>query len=163
MAHLSQNNVAKESPTPIEQSTNNLPQSMKRLSISASSAAAPSSPQASSPSRPHLQRNNSVSSPNGKIPPRSPLHRSPSSMSLDARSSTPTLLRKASMNSLHGIGGVTPSRDRTPSRASPSRRSSSASFVNGSALVGKSPLGYVFRIVHRFWTITYSEIERSKM
>jgi histone deacetylase HOS3 len=61
----------------------------------------------------------------------------------DARSSTPTLLRKASMNSIHGIGGVTPSRD----RASPSRRSSSASFVNGSTLVGKSPLSEVEDII----------------
>ena len=51
------------------------------------------------------------------------------------------------MNSLHGIGGVTPSRDRTPSRASPSRRSSSAPFVNGSTLVGKSPLSELEDVV----------------
>ena len=152
MAHLSQNNAVKESLTPSEplaQSTNNLPQPLKRLSISAASAT-PSSPQASSPSRAYLQCNNSSASPNGKVP-RIPLHRSPSSMSLggDARSSTPTLLRKASMNSLHGVGGVTPSRDRTPSLASPSRRSSSASFINGSTLVGKSPLGYVLGAIAR--------------
>jgi histone deacetylase HOS3 len=62
-------------------------------------------------------------------------------MSHDARSSTPTLLRKASMNSLHGIGGV------TPSRASPSRRSSSAQFTNASTMVGKSPLSEIEDIV----------------
>ncbi|EHK96373.1 putative Histone deacetylase HOS3 [Glarea lozoyensis 74030] len=53
--------------------------------------------------------------------------------SLDARSSTPSLLRKASMNSLHGVSGVTPPRS-SPSRASPSR-SSSAQYKNG-----RSPL-----------------------
>lgn len=42
------------------------------------------------------------------------------------------------MNSLQGVGGVVPAR--SPSRASPSRRSSSSSFLNGSTLVGKSPL-----------------------
>ena len=40
-----------------------------------------------------------------------------------------------------------PSRDQTPSRASPSRRSSSASFINGSTLVGKSPLSEIEDIV----------------
>ena len=45
------------------------------------------------------------------------------------------------MNSLHGVGGVAPSR--APSQASPSRRSSSASFLNGSTMVGKSPLSEI--------------------
>lgn len=53
-------------------------------------------------------------------------------MSLDRRSSTPSLHRKVSMNSLHGVGGI------TPPRASPSRRSSSAQPMGVS--VGKSPL-----------------------
>jgi histone deacetylase HOS3 len=38
------------------------------------------------------------------------------------------------MNSLHGVGGI------TPSRASSSRRSSSAQFSNASTMVGRSPL-----------------------
>jgi histone deacetylase HOS3 len=38
------------------------------------------------------------------------------------------------MNSLHGVGGI------TPSRSSSSRRSSSAQFTNASTLVGRSPL-----------------------
>ncbi|KAL3426013.1 histone deacetylase HOS3 [Phlyctema vagabunda] len=54
----------------------------------------------------------------------------PNGGNLDARSSTPTLLRKASMNSLHGI---------TPPRPSPSRRSSSAHVMNDSPKA-KSPL-----------------------
>lgn len=61
-------------------------------------------------------------------------------MSLDARTApSPTLHRKASMNSLHGVGGAASSA-RSPSRPSPSRRSSSASFINASTLVGKAPL-----------------------
>ncbi|KAG4431031.1 hypothetical protein IFR05_013489 [Cadophora sp. M221] len=59
-------------------------------------------------------------------------------MSTTSRSSTPTLLRKASMNSLHGVGGVTPSRN-----SSTSRRSSSAQFTNASTMVGKSPLSEI--------------------
>ncbi|KAG9238502.1 putative histone deacetylase HOS3 [Amylocarpus encephaloides] len=55
-------------------------------------------------------------------------------MSMDARSATPSLLRKASMNSLHGVGGVTPPRS-SPSRASLSGRSSSAQYRTG-----RSPL-----------------------
>lgn len=43
------------------------------------------------------------------------------------------------MNSLHGVGGGNTSA-RSPSRPSPSRRSSSASFINASTLVGKAPL-----------------------
>ncbi|KAG0653050.1 Histone deacetylase HOS3 [Hyphodiscus hymeniophilus] len=144
MAHLSQNGVSEESiPTPSSPSTNKVAHTIRRLSTHAAASATSSAYSSSSPSRTQLQRKSSSSSLSGKTPQRSPLHRSPSSMSLDARSSTPTLLRKASMNSLHGVGGVTPSRDRTPSRASLSRRSSSASFVNGSTLVGKSPLSEI--------------------
>lgn len=106
---------------PLPPSTNSLSQTLQKLSISAaSSTALPLSSQPSSPARSFAQHNSSVrtSSPNGRIPPRSPLHRSPSSMSQDTRSSTPTLHKKASMNSLHGIGN----QQRAPSRASPSRR-----------------------------------------
>jgi histone deacetylase HOS3 len=137
MAYSTSNNVVKET-APLPPSTNDasLSHSLKRLSISAASATAlPASPAPASPAGRTLgQRNNSIASPNGTLPPRSPLHRSPSSMSERSRSSTPALLRKASMNSLHGIGGV------TPSRSSSSRRSSSAQVLNASTMVGKSPL-----------------------
>ena len=105
---------------PLPPSTSSLSQTLQKLSIAASSTALPSSSQPSSPAR-TLPKQNSfdrTSSPNGRLPPRSPLHRSPSSMSQDTRSSTPTLHKKASMNSLHGIGN----QQRAPSRASPSRR-----------------------------------------
>lgn len=129
---------------PPSTSTNNsLSNSLARLSIGTAASTGLPSSQPSSPARSLGQRNNPIPSPNGKGPPRSPLYRSPSSMSLDRRSSTPgpSLARKASMNSLHGVGGVTPSR--APSRASPSRRSSSASFINGSTIIGKSPLSEI--------------------
>src|SRR5580700_12251666 len=107
-------------------STNGINSTLRRLSLNAASATA--HPQAPSPHR----TVNYPPSPSGKFASRSPLPRSPSSMSLDRRSSTPGLHRKASMNSLHGVGGV------TPPRPSPSRRSSSAQPV-GTA-IGKSPL-----------------------
>ncbi|KAH7309330.1 hypothetical protein BKA65DRAFT_610553 [Rhexocercosporidium sp. MPI-PUGE-AT-0058] len=138
------NNVARETPPPLPPTINNnqaaLSQSLRRLSLNQASATAlPASSQPSSPAR-NLgpQRSSSSASPNGRLPPRSPLHRSPSSMSTTSRSSTPTLLRKASMNSLHGVGGVTPSRN-----SSTSRRSSSAQFTNASTMVGKSPLSEI--------------------
>jgi histone deacetylase HOS3 len=131
------------SPAPLPPSTINNEATVsqfQRLSIStASGTALPPSPQVSSPSKALGQRNH-PSSPSAKTTPRSPLHRSPSSASLDARSSTPTTLhRKASMNSLHGVGGV------TPPRSSSSRRSSSAHIVNGhpAPAMGKSPLSGV--------------------
>ncbi|KAH8678884.1 hypothetical protein BGZ60DRAFT_428705 [Tricladium varicosporioides] len=117
------------------QSTNNtaFQNSLKRFSIGAAvSTALPPSPQPQSP-RAFPQRNLSSPSANGRTPSRSPHPRSPSAMSIDARASTPSLLRKASMNSLHGVGGV------TPPRSSPSR-ASSAQFMNGSTMVGRSPL-----------------------
>ncbi|KAF4624855.1 hypothetical protein G7Y89_g13314 [Cudoniella acicularis] len=120
------------SETPKGVSTNNtaFQNSLKRFSIgTAASTALPPSP-----SSPRNFAQNNLSSPNGRTPSRSPLPRSPSSMSVDARSSTPSLLRKkVSMNSLHGVGGV------TPPRSSPSR-ASSAHFMNGSTMVGRSPL-----------------------
>ncbi|TAQ91608.1 hypothetical protein B7494_g126 [Chlorociboria aeruginascens] len=70
------------------------------------------------------RQRNYQSSPTTKAPPRSPLRRTPSSMSLDARSPTPSLHRKASMNSLHGVGGVTPTRGSTPRRVSSAQVSS---------------------------------------
>jgi histone deacetylase HOS3 len=128
------------SPAPLPPSTINNETAVsqfQRLSIStASGTALPSSPQVNSPQKSLGQRNH-PSSPNAKTTPRSPLHRSPSSASLDARSSTPTTLhRKASMNSLHGVGGI------TPPRSSSSRRSSSAHVINGYPIptMGKSPL-----------------------
>ncbi len=128
------------SPAPLPPSTVNSEATVsqfQRLSIStASGTALPSSPQVSSPQN-SLGQRNYPSSPNAKTTPRSPLRSSPSSVSLDARSSTPTTLhRKASMNSLHGVGGV------TPPRSSSSRRSSSAHIINGypASAMGKPPL-----------------------
>ncbi|KAK0124818.1 hypothetical protein ONS96_008699 [Cadophora gregata f. sp. sojae] len=143
MAYPNPHNVSGETP-PLPPTTNNghaaLSQSDRRLTLNQASATAlPPSSQPSSPAR-NLgpQRSSSSASPNGRLPPRSPLHRSPSSMSTTSRSSIPTLLRKASMNSLHGVGGVTPSRN-----SSTSRRSSSAQFNNASTMVGKSPLSEI--------------------
>lgn len=101
----------------------------------ASETALPPSPQVTSSYRTDGQRNYPPS-PKGTMLSRSPLPRSPSSMSSGAQSSTPTLLRKSSMNSLHGIGGV------TPPRSSSTRRSSSAHLLNGLAapVLNKSPL-----------------------
>ncbi|KAI6708645.1 hypothetical protein JHW43_008817 [Diplocarpon mali] len=122
--------------------TNNqaaLAQSLERLSIrQASATALPPSP--SSPARNFGRQHQPSATPSGRLPPRSPLHRSPSSMSTHSRSSTPTLLRHVSVNSLHGVGGTNVTPSRTPS--SP-RRSSSAQFTNASALVGKSPLSEI--------------------
>lgn len=145
MADPSRMYVAKGTPSPaplpptINKNDASLSHALKRLSIAtACSTALPPSPQSSSSSASKLgQRNQTPSSPNGR-PPRNPLRRSSSVISLDTRAASPTLHRKASMNSLHGVGGTTSAR--SPSRASPSRRSSSASFVNASALVGKTPL-----------------------
>ena len=132
MAYSPGNNTGKEpiERAPLPPSTNSLSQTLQKLSISAaSSTALPSSSQPSSPARTFSNHNSfdRTSSPNGRLPPRSPLRRSPSSMSQDTRSSTPTLHKKASMNSLHGIG----SQQRAPSRASQSRRVSLAAFLFG--------------------------------
>ncbi|RDL39971.1 Arginase [Venustampulla echinocandica] len=111
--------------------------SLKRFSIgTAASTALPNSPSPQPSPRSFLSRENSTSFSNDRLPPRSPLQRSPSAMSRDAPSSTPSLLRKASMNSLHGVGGG------TPPRPSPSRRSNSAQYqyLNGSTMAGRSAL-----------------------
>ncbi|KAF8846841.1 Arginase/deacetylase [Acephala macrosclerotiorum] len=135
MSQHNSNNVFKETAS-LPPSTNNnstLAHSLKRLSIPATSATAlPSSPQSPHPGRTLGRQDSSSASPNGRLPSRSPLHRSPSSMSQRSRSSTPTLLRKASLNSLHGVGGVTPP-----------RRASSAQFQNASTMVGRSPLSEI--------------------
>ncbi|EPE37077.1 Arginase/deacetylase [Glarea lozoyensis ATCC 20868] len=130
---MASNGSPKTSST-INKEPTNFQNTLKRFSTinTSESIASPSSPQPSSPR--NLGPRNYSPSPNGRIPSRSPNPRSPSAMSsLDARSSTPSLLRKASMNSLHGVSGVTPPRS-SPSRASPSR-SSSAQYKNG-----RSPL-----------------------
>lgn len=116
-------------PPQVNNHNNNLSHTLHRLSIgTASSTALPPSPQINSPSR-LGQRQNSTTSPSSRAPPKSPLRRTSSSHSLDARAATPTLLKKASMNSLRGGSGNTP--------GTPSRRSSSSNFVNTSTLVGK--------------------------
>ncbi|KAI2470961.1 Arginase/deacetylase [Annulohypoxylon bovei var. microspora] len=62
----------------------------------------------------------------------SPLHRSASNgLMSQSRSSTPSLLRKTSMNSLHSSNGITPSR-------APSRRGSAANLLSPS--IGKPPM-----------------------
>ncbi|KAG9248145.1 hypothetical protein BJ878DRAFT_489669 [Calycina marina] len=142
MSYPPRNNMGKEAVerTPLPPTTtHSLSRTLQQLSISTeSSTALPSSSQSSSPARSLSVHNNPrrSASPNGRLPSRSPFQRSPSSMSIDTRSSTPPLRKKASMNSLHGMAP----QNRTPSRASLSRRSSSSSFANGSAMVGKSPL-----------------------
>ncbi|KFY07185.1 hypothetical protein V492_07371 [Pseudogymnoascus sp. VKM F-4246] len=126
---------APEPPLPPASNSNGdaLVQSMRQFSFNTASATAlPPSPRVSSP-----RRNSSVP----KAPStnerrnQSPLRRSPSATSLDTRAASPTLLRKASMNSLKNAGAITPTR---PSPSS-SRRSSSAHRANGQNLFGKSP------------------------
>lgn len=138
MSQNTSNNVVRENALPpsINNHDSTFAQSLKRLSISAASATAlPSSPQSPYLGRTLARQDSSSASPNGRFPSQSPL-RSPSSMSQRSRSETPTLLRKASLNSLHGVGGI------TPSRTTPSRRSS-AQYANASAMVGKSPLSEI--------------------
>ncbi|RDW69455.1 arginase [Coleophoma cylindrospora] len=108
----------------------NVANQIKRLSLSTSLSP---SPQPNPAARAIAQRSVSTSSPNAARSPRSAIHRSPSSMSMDARSSTPTLLRKASMNSIHGVSVV------TPPRSSPSRSASMSQAANGRRM-SRSPL-----------------------
>ncbi|KAI9051747.1 hypothetical protein LZ554_004787 [Drepanopeziza brunnea f. sp. 'monogermtubi'] len=124
-------------PSPNQYQDYHLSPSLRKLSLSRT--ASPQPPSSSPSPNPGTQRQLSAS-PNARLPSRSPLLRSPSSLSTHSRSSTPTLLRKASMNSQHGVGGasVTPSRN-----SSSSRKSSGAQFTNASALVGKSPLSEI--------------------
>ncbi|KAI0097425.1 Arginase/deacetylase [Hypoxylon sp. NC0597] len=68
----------------------------------------------------------SSASPSTRPPTRSPVNRSSSSaLGIQSRSSTPNLLRKTSMNSLHSSSGITPSR-------APSRRGSSTHLLSPS-------------------------------
>ena len=99
---------------------NDLTQSLKQLSLSTSSPAR--SPRAFKPTidNPSSPRPNSVL--------RSPLNGPSSSNGLPSRSATPTLLRKASLNSLHSANGV-----------APQRRASSVNLMSPSARK-KSPL-----------------------
>jgi len=113
----------------MSQSTNNdggvLAGNMKRLSLSAAAATALPS------SSPVTQ---SMASPNGhgtpatsglKRPTKSPLRRAPSSSSIGSieRSITPTLHKRTSLNSLQGVGAVTPTR-------SPMIRRTSSNFAS---------------------------------
>ncbi|KAI1416887.1 Arginase/deacetylase [Hypoxylon sp. FL1857] len=69
----------------------------------------------------------SSASPSTRAPSRSPVNRSSSNtLATQSRSSTPGLLRKTSMNSLHSSSGITPSR-------APSRRGSSTHLLSPSA------------------------------
>ncbi|KAI5868377.1 Arginase/deacetylase [Durotheca rogersii] len=89
------------------------------------------SPSSTSRSRPTTSRLSPVS-PDSRPPSRSPANRSSSrGLGPQSRSATPTLLRKASMNSLHSSNGVAPAR-------ALSRRSSSSHLYSPS--VARSPL-----------------------
>ncbi|KAI1811373.1 hypothetical protein GGS20DRAFT_588579 [Poronia punctata] len=104
--------------------------SLKQLSLSTSSTRGPSiSPRSGSSSQSHHDREvrRSSISPDKRATPRSPVTRAQvDGLSVGARSSTPGLLRKASMNSLYSTNGGTPNRK-------PSRRGSSTSFLSPTA------------------------------
>ncbi|KAL2131124.1 hypothetical protein VTI74DRAFT_5535 [Chaetomium olivicolor] len=111
-----------------------LAQSLNRLTISASSPAN-KTPRSSHPTGPSPLKLTDKS-PNPPRPGsamsaiRSPLRSSSASVVPPSRSATPTLLRKASMNSLHSTSGVTPS-----------RRASSVNILSPSrSRSGRSPL-----------------------
>src|SRR3569833_1603415 len=102
--------------------------SLRQLSLATSSPVRSplSSPRPSSTSvKPSLSRSPSVASLRGA--PRSPLNGSSTPNGRDSRSATPTLLRKASLNSLHSASGV-----------APPRRASSVNLMSPSSL--RSPL-----------------------
>ncbi|KAJ4162737.1 histone deacetylase [Fusarium falciforme] len=104
-----------------------LAQSLKQLSISTSPGRAHGSPHLSEPSTPFRasgRRTSQSPRPNARLPSRSP------SQGRDPGSGTPTLLRKASMNSLrssNGMGAV----------PTPTRRASTTHIMSPSP---KSPL-----------------------
>ena len=120
-----------------------LAQSLNRLAITtpatSSPARTPRSPRPAAPNplkplRPVVDSVNlSLNSPSSPRPGsamRSPLRSSSASVAPSSRSATPTLLRKASMNSLHSSNGVTPS-----------RRASAANILSPSQpRSGRSPL-----------------------
>ncbi|KAK0714560.1 hypothetical protein B0H67DRAFT_664066 [Lasiosphaeris hirsuta] len=107
-----------------EAGDNDLAQSLKQLSISASSPspAKPRSPRplSSGHFKPAVSRSPSTTRPSSSMrsPMRSPLNGASTNGS-PSRSATPTLLRKASLNSLHSANGV-----------APPRRSSSANILS---------------------------------
>ncbi|KAK4143325.1 uncharacterized protein C8A04DRAFT_12431 [Dichotomopilus funicola] len=117
------------------QGDGNLAQSLQRLSIATSSPTR--TPRSARPTGSAPLRQVADQSPTARRPEsamRSPLRSTSASViSSSSRSNTPTLLRKASMNSLHSGNGVTPS-----------RRSSTANILSSSsanrARSGRSPL-----------------------
>ncbi|KAK4125904.1 Arginase/deacetylase [Parathielavia appendiculata] len=121
-----------------------LAQSLKRLTITTSSPAeTPRSPRPAAGSNPLKPvAGMSPSSPRPSNAMRSPLRSSSASIVPSSRSATPTLLRKASMNSLHSANGVPPSR--RPSTAgilSPSRpRSGRSPFRSMSPEPPETPI-----------------------
>ncbi|KAF5009496.1 hypothetical protein FDECE_4285 [Fusarium decemcellulare] len=106
-----------------------LAQSLRQLSISTSPARAPGSPHLSEPTTPFRttgRRSSQSPAPNARLP-----SRSPSSLGRDAGSGTPTLLRKASMNSLRSSNGI-------GSGPTPTRRASAAHVMSPTQV--RSPL-----------------------
>ncbi|KAF4973322.1 hypothetical protein FZEAL_9357 [Fusarium zealandicum] len=102
--------------------------SLKQLSISTSPGRAPSSSHLSEPTTPFRtsgRRTSQSPRPNARLPSRSPSH------GRESRPGTPTLLRKASMNSLRSSNGI-------GSGTAPTRRASAAHAM--SPTQGKSPL-----------------------
>ncbi|KAI0132861.1 histone deacetylase domain-containing protein [Xylariales sp. AK1849] len=114
--------------------------SLNQLSLSSSTSNSRSPSRASSISPkppvhtlPALDRL-TLGSPSPRTPSKSPVARSVSNGNArnQSRSATPTLLRKASMNSLHSMNGFTPNR-------APSRRSSSAQLLSPTVTTTRSP------------------------
>ncbi|KAM5345300.1 hypothetical protein ACJ41O_011162 [Fusarium nematophilum] len=108
--------------------SDDLAQSLKQLSISTSPGRALSSSHLSEPTTPFRttgRRTSQSPKPNARLPSRSPSH------GRDPRSATPTLLRKASMNSLRSSNGI-------GSVPTPTRRASAAHAM--SPTQAKSPL-----------------------
>ncbi|KAK4155431.1 hypothetical protein C8A00DRAFT_13547 [Chaetomidium leptoderma] len=119
MAQPSRNNDGQEG-------DRDLAQSLKHLTISTSSPA--KTPRASRPGGPNPPKpvaDNSPRSPRPGSAMRSPFRSSSTSVVPASRSATPTptLLRKASMNSLHSANGVTPSRRASTANIMSPRRS----------------------------------------
>ncbi|EEU42996.1 uncharacterized protein NECHADRAFT_123200 [Fusarium vanettenii 77-13-4] len=114
-------------PVSLRHDNDDLAQSLKQLSISTSPGRAHGSPHLSEPSTPFRasgRRTSQSPRPNARLPSRSP------SQGRDPGSGTPTLLRKASMNSLrssNGMGAV----------PTPTRRASTTHIMSPSP---KSPL-----------------------
>ncbi|KAL2196879.1 hypothetical protein P885DRAFT_60886 [Corynascus similis CBS 632.67] len=111
-----------------------LAQSMDRLTIATSSPAkTPRSARTARPAGPTPLKITADRSPTSPCPGsamRSPLRSSSTSVVPSSRSATPTLLRKASMNSLHSANGATPSRRPSSGNILPPSRARS----------GRSPL-----------------------